>query len=235
MRRIKSGERSVVVLGMRTILLLLFCFFSTSKAFSQADSVKYTSDFKFKEGVYTDFSQVISNSPIPKGRIISEIDYNNNDFFDNVLARKELYYIDHVGNKVSVPTRNLWGYARNGFLYIKIDDGYSRITLIGSCAHFIAYLTYQVQNNSYPYGSSYGYPYSGYPNSTTTQTEMNQYLLDFSTGSVFEYNEEGVGVILMNDPELHDEYMALSKKKKKQLKFVFIRKYNQRNPLYLLK
>ena len=36
----------------------------------------------------------------------------------------------------------------------------------------------------------------------------------------------------MRDPELHDEYIGLRKRKKKQLKFFYIRKFNEQNPLY---
>lgn len=215
--------------------LLLFLAICSVDLAGQQDSVRYDADFKFKDGVFTDFSQVVSNSPIPKGRIISDIDYNSNDFFDVVLSKSKLYYIDNIGNKITLSTNKLWGYSRNGFLYIKVDESYNRITLVGSCSHFIAYKTYEVHNSNYPYSNSYNYPYSSYgPNSTTTQTEMQQCLLDFKTGRVIDYEVEGVELILMNDPELHDEYMQLSKKKKKQLKFVFIRKYNQRNPLYLI-
>lgn len=61
---------------------------------------------------------------------------------------------------------------------------------------------------------------------------MRQYLLDFKTGRVLDYEYESLEVIFMEDPELHDEFMTLSNKKKKQLKFMYMRKYNQRNPLY---
>jgi hypothetical protein len=40
-------------------------------------------------------------------------------------------------------------------------------------------------------------------------------------------------VLLMKDPELHDEYVQLSNKKKKQLKFLYLRKFNEENPLYI--
>jgi len=62
---------------------------------------------------------------------------------------------------------------------------------------------------------------------------MKQYLLDFDTGKIMEYDNNSVEVLLMKDPELYDEYMALGKRKKKQLKFYYIRKFNERNPLYL--
>jgi hypothetical protein len=47
-----------------------------------------------------------------------------------------------------------------------------------------------------------------------------------------DYDEKSIEVLLMKDPELHDEYVALKRKKKKQYKFLYIRKFNERNSLY---
>ncbi len=195
--------------------------------------IEYNPDFKFKEGIYLSFSDVKRNNPIPKGRIITTVNYNSNDFFEQTLSKSKVYFIDNLGGRIAVNTDKLWGYSRNGFLYVRVDNGFYRITLIGSCSHFVAYKTYEVRNSSYPnYNTN---PYSYQNSSVSTQTEMQQYLLDFDNGRMLEYEVEGVEVVLMNDPELHDEYMDLSNKKKKQLKFVYIRKYNERNPLFLIK
>jgi len=70
------------------------------------------------------------------------------------------------------------------------------------------------------------------PRSNYTNTELKQYLLNFETGEVLEYEVESVEVLLMRDPELHDEYESLSNRKKKQMKFVFIRRFNEKHPLY---
>jgi hypothetical protein len=181
-----------------------------------------------------DFQSVVRNNPIPKGRVISDVEYSSNDFFEKTLSKSKVYFIDNVGNRISLNSSRIWGYSRNGFLYIRIGNGFNRITLIGNCSHFVGYQTYEVTTHNYPYSNSYQYPYSSHT-PTTTQTEMKQFILDFKTGRVFEYDVEAIELVLMHDPELHDEYMQLSNKKKKQLKFVYIRKYNQRNPLYLVK
>ncbi|MBN2485038.1 MAG: hypothetical protein JXB34_03595 [Bacteroidales bacterium] len=213
-------------------LLLVFLSFASARAQNTADSlVLYTNEFKFSEGLFPDFESVKNNSPIPKGRIVTEFDYNDNYFFENLTAQKSISYFDNLGNSIRLQTRNLWGYGKNGSLYINIDDGFYRITLIGSICHFIAYRT-EVYRRSYyePYAMSYPY----YPGSTTTSTEMKQYLLDFNTGRIVLYDIAGLEVLLMPDAELHDEFMQLSSRKKKQLKFVYIRKFNERNPLYLV-
>lgn len=201
---------------------------------SQTDTtnlVEYSPDFKFKEGIYLNFNQVKTNSPLPKSRIISTQAYSDPDFFDHILEKDKIYYYDQIGNKQELKTKNIWGYSRNGFIYIKMDDGYFRITLIGAISHFIASQTTYTNAYNSPYYYSYMDPYRTYPYSYPT-TEVRQYLLDFFTGNILDYTDQSLEVILMQDPELHDEYMALRKKKRKQMRFIYIRKFNERHPLY---
>ena len=208
--------------------------FSVSVA-GQVDSsnlVKYTADFKFKEGFYLNFSQVKNNDPLPKSRIITTLDQSDPDFFESILANDKLYYFDGIGNKNELKTKSLWGYSRNGFIYIKMDDGFFRITLIGAICHFVASQTTYTNYYNSPYSSGYYYdPYRSYPN-TYKNTEVRQYLFDFINGRVLDYNEESIAILLMADPELHDEYMSLSRKKRKQMRFVYIRKFNEKHKLY---
>ena len=49
---------------------------------------------------------------------------------------------------------------------------------------------------------------------------------------MMNYDAESVEVPLMKDPELADEYQSLRNRQKKQMKFVYIRKYNEKHPLY---
>jgi hypothetical protein len=62
---------------------------------------------------------------------------------------------------------------------------------------------------------------------------MRQYILDFESGNLLEYEVKSLEILLMKDPELHDEYSQLRRKKKRQLKFLYLRKFNERNPLYI--
>ena len=104
--------------------------------------------------------------------------------------------------------------------------------------HFVATVTTYNPNYYDPYSynpyysSSYYYNRYSMPQSNTTSTDLRQYLLDFETGDVMEYDTESVEVLLMKDPELSDEYHSLSGRKKKQMKFVFIRRFNEKHPLY---
>jgi hypothetical protein len=216
---------------------LLFLVMAHSNG-QEVGTVKYSPEFKFREGIFLNFDQVKKNTPILKSRIITQVAYDNPDFFELILKEKKIQLFDELGSKQEIQTKNIWGFSRNGVLYINLNDGYFRVTIIGNICHFVASQTtynsdrYPYYGYGYPYYSPYYYPYSSSYSSGNTNVEMKQYLLDFKTGNVLEYNEESVELLLMADPELHDEFASLSKKKRKQMKFLYIRKFNEKNPLY---
>jgi hypothetical protein len=206
----------------------------------QADTssmVKYTPEFAFNEGIYLTFDQVRNNAPIPKSRLITDVDYYSKDFYSEVLSSKFIYFYDFFGNRQQVNSNDIWGFSRNGILYIQLENEFFRITIVGRICHFVATTT-SYDNNYYdpyyynPYYYDSYYRYGGYPSRYKT-SEMRQYLIDFDSGQVYNYETKNIEVLLMKDPELHDEYMQLSNKKKKQLKFLYLRKFNERNPLYI--
>lgn len=226
---------------LKAILPLVFltsCYLAMSQQPDSLSRVRYTPDFKFKDGVFITFDQVRQNNPILKSRIITSVAYDNPDFFELILKEKKMQVFDNLGSRLEIPVNHIWGFSRNGILYIKVSDGYFRITIIGNICHFVASLT--SYNNYYNPYNSFGNPYYYSPYSSpyyssgsgSPSVEMKQYLLDFKTGNVLEYDEEGVELLLMADPELHDEFAALNKNKQKQVKFLYIRKFNERNPLY---
>ena len=196
--------------------------------------VQYSPDFKFREGIYPNFATVKQNSPIPKTRLVTDEDLFSRDFFERVTQEKRLVFYDDFGVKQELNTSNIWGYGRNGVLYVNLGSRFHRISFVGSISHFVATIT--TYNSGYydPYyrQSYYHNPYYRSPSSNYSSTEVRQYLIDFETGKLMEFDVASVEVLLMRDPELHDEYAALRRKKKKQFKFVYIRKFNERNPLY---
>jgi len=233
------------------ISLVVFIHPLTSIIYGQDKEgmVKYTSDFKFKDGIYINFDQVKLNKPIPKAKLLTSVDYNDREFFKKVLSSDKLYFYDDLGVRQDLAISNIWGYARNGVLYIQIQENFNRITFVGSICHFVADVTsYDPRYANSPYGyydpyySPYGYnsyysPYSSYGSpyrqSNTTRTELKQYLIDFESGKLLEFDIDNTELLLMKDNALYEEYVQLSHKKKKQLMFVYIRKFNDKNPLFL--
>jgi hypothetical protein len=213
--------------------------------------VKYTPDFRFNDGIYLNFDQVKLNSPIPKAKLLTSVDYNDREFFKRVLESEKIFFYDDMGVRQDIDKNTIWGYARNGVIYVQIQENFNRITFVGNICHFVADITtYDSRNYNSPYGyydpyySPYGYsnyynPYNSYyspyyPYSQpTTRTELKQYLIDFESGKVMEFDIENTKLLLMKDSQLYEEYVQLSKKKQKELMFVYIRKFNEKNPLYI--
>ena len=245
---------------LSTICLLAFLFVADLAAQSDSSSalVKYTTEFKFREGFYLDFEQMKNNRPLPKSRVLTSIDYKSNTFFDQVIESQTLTYFDDFGNSREVETIKLWGYSKNGILYINVYGSFNRVTIVGNICHFVANVTTYSNRYNSPYGYSpygygyspygygyspygygyspygYGYPY-GYGSPNYRTTELKQFLLDFNSGNIMEYETKNVEMLLMSDPELHDEFSRMRAKKKQQLRFMYIRKFNERNPLFIPK
>jgi hypothetical protein len=200
--------------------------------------VRYSADFEFRDGIYANFQMVKNNDPISGARIVTDVDMFDREFYDKVTSQKEITIYDDNGVKKVMNTKDIWGYGRNGVLYINVGSAFHRISFVGSISHFVASVTTYNPNYYDPYYYNPYYPNSYYsnrynmPRSSYANTELRQYLLDFETGEVMDYDSGSMEVLLMKDPELADEYGSLSNRKKKQMKFVFIRRFNEKHPLY---
>jgi len=200
--------------------------------------VPYSPDFEFNDGLFPTFESVKDNNPIPPARIVTDEDMFDRAFYDKITQLKEIVIYDENGVKQVLQTENIWGYSRNGILYINVGSAFHRISFMGSISHFVATVTTYNPNYYDPYyynpyySNSYYYNRYSMPQSNVAHSDLRQYLLDFETGDVMEYDVESVEVLLMKDPELSDEYNALRNRKQKQMKFVYIRLYNEKHPLY---
>lgn len=233
---------------MRNLLSYAFIFMIIPLAYSQ--EVKYDNDFRFTDGLFLDFEQVKKNDPIRKFSILTSAGYHDNDFFERVLESDVIHYMDEADKRMETGKENIWGYSRKGVLYIASNGDFVRLSVVGGICHFVSTITstdtrYADPYSPYYYNNYYGGGYNNYYNynnyyspmqaTTYKRTDLKQYILDFETGKVMEYDETSLLVALMRDPELHDEYARLGHKKQKQMKFLYIRKFNDRNPLYFNK
>jgi len=225
--------------------VILICLLTGIGLQAQNDSIvkiKYTPDFRFTDGLYLNFEQVRTNHPIASARIISTDDPFDINFFTNLVKNKIIGYYDAFGTKKEVQTENVWGFCRDGKLYIQYNGEFNRIPIVGSVCHFIADITvtnmqydpFYTDYYDYYYYNSYNNLYYNRPYRNTTRTrEMRQYLLDFETGKVLSFDRESVKSLLMRDTALYDEFSALRKRKQKDLMFFFIRRFNEKHPLYI--
>ncbi len=64
--------------------------------------VKYTPDFRFKDGIYLNFDQVKMNNPIPKAKLLTSADYNDKEFFKDLMESDKIYFYDNMGIRQEV-------------------------------------------------------------------------------------------------------------------------------------
>ncbi len=205
-------------------LLLLLIFYQFS--YTQIDTTmyrmeKYDNSFRFEDGLYLTIYEAQNNSPIVKNKIICSLNSQSPDFFDKLLEKDKILIYNNSGLEQTLQKQDIWGYANNGILYINKNNDFWRIGVAGSLCHFVAIEEVFDPSITYPY------TYDGY--TTVKTTEMVQYILDFKTGEIYLFNPKSVEILLMPAPELYDEYLSLSRKKRKNLAFVYIRKYNEKN------
>jgi len=241
---------------VRLFFMAVISLFAVSM--TAQDLVQYSTDFKFTDGIYINFDQVKDNNPIPKAKILSSTDYNDKDFFKNIFESGKIYFYDEIGVRQEVEVGSIWGYSRNGVLYIQVQGNFNRITFIGSICHFVADITTYDQQYYSPYGSNYyspynygyspynqlyypygsyyspyGSSYSPYGTSAVPKSEIRQFMVNFSTGEILEFTLENTKMVLMQDPELYEQFVNEKKSKQKDLMFVYLRKFNEKHPLMI--
>lgn len=208
---------------------------------AEMDTVPYSPEFEFKDGIYLNIDYLRNNDPIPLARIITEIGFSNKDFIAELLSNEQIMLYDDYGIRRTLNTKDIWGYAENGRLYIMVGGHFQRIILQGSISLFSASAT-TYEKTSFPvkdtgsssnstndlYRSFYGKDYY-YRNITG---ERREYLFDFESNSLSEYHYENLGVLIEQDSLLSSEYETLKTREKKRRMLEFIRRYNQNHPLY---
>lgn len=204
-------------------IFLSLVFFLPLIISGQTDSVAYAPGFTFRQGIYLNYQQFRENRPVLRSRIISNYDSTRLDYLRQVTAAKTISYTDSSGKLTEVSPSKIWGFCENNSVYIRYNNAFNKIVVMGSLCHFTAtYVSYMSSGPPYPANSAYGTPVE----------TIRQYMLDTKTGSVLDFVLPNVEAILKRDPELYKEFMGLRKGKRKQLMFFYLRKYNERNLLY---
>ena len=216
-----------------TILFIFFLSISWTSSWantfslSPADSIKYSIDFRFNDGVFINFNHVTSNTAIPFKNIISPENYLDDNFIEKILSQDKIkLFID--GEKKEFLTKNIWGYAQHGVLYVQFSGQFYRVPSIGKISFFVANVEVEYQSQIDPWSSNY---YNMYDRSYKT-TELRKFLLDFKTGTLYEYSVQNVAKLIEPDTQLFNEFMKLKKRKRKQMAFIYIRRFNENNPLF---
>lgn len=215
---------------MRKIIFFSFYFLIVAQIFGQENNmVKYFPGFKLNDGVYINFLNFKNNKPIPPNQIIqNDINPTSFYFYETLMQQEFLYILNRKKDTIKIPTQAIWGYCSKGNVFIQLNGKFNRIYQLGYLSHFVG--TKIVVDNSYVPANSYWY----YRNmqTSTTREQTQEFMLDFDSGNLMEFKVKNLLAVLKRDEQLFEEYNKLKYKKKDQLKFLYLRKFNKRNPIY---
>jgi hypothetical protein len=215
---------------MRKSEYLILSFLIVILKLQSQDSVMYTRDFRLYEGIYTSYKEFRYNWPIDKDKIVTNLPKDQLDFFSKLTESDIIEYKERDGSLEKIKTEKIWGYCQNNVIFINQDKNFFRIPVFGAISNFIG--TVEVVSYSRGYD-----PFMNTPiNSTAYKTrEIRQYLFDFYSGEIVEYSIDKMEEYLKRDEVLYKEFMELSKKKKKEFAFKYMRLYNEKHPVYFPK
>lgn len=192
------------------------------QAQEERDSVRYSGGFEFRDGIYLDFRSFRNNAPsIPFAALTTAQGQRVTDLRS---TNGKLFHTDSTGQSVRLDLDRSWGFCDKGVVYVRAGNGFSRIGLMGSLAHLVFDATYR-NFDPYMMGGS------------TTYTVEEQRFLDMATGAFLPVSASGIHTVIARDAVLKEEFDALSKKERKRPEtiFLFMRRYNDRHPLYFPK
>jgi len=200
--------------------------------------LRFGHGFRFSDGIYANFDMVRANCPIPPARVVTDLEFGTQDFYENVLSEEFLTLYDDQGVEVLVKSRDIWGYAYKGTMYLQIGGHFHRLLPEGMWSRFIASATVWEQIGPGD-GREEGYlPYSTSskrynPVFFEVAKRKEVLLLDFEDNLMTAYSPELLLEKLEKDSVLLWEYQSLGKHKQKRRMLEYVQRYNQRHPFYL--
>ncbi len=194
------------------------------------DSIPFSKDFILYEGLYLNYQEFRVNWPISKDKIITSINKDQLDFYSKLIEEEFIVYKERDGNITKIKSDRVWGYCQNNTIFINLDKNFFRIPIFGAISNFIG--TIEVASVSQNYNIFMNAPI----NSTQSRTrEIRQFILEFYSGEITLFSSEKIEELLQRDEVIYKEFMALSKKKRKELSTKYIRMYNEKHLIYFPK
>lgn len=208
------------------ILLVLLLTFCIGNIFPQIDSVKYTFEFNFKEGLYLTYDEFKNNSPSIKDYKVIAANGLWLDQFDNNTRIKRIECTDQEGRDLVLKEKDMWGLCRDGQVFVYAEDAFQKILRIG------ALMSLTMTFDNVEFVSTFSATGSGiYPSGNNKITYT--YLIDFETGTYHLFKLKEFLKLIECDQELYEEFTSIRGKKKKQYKLrMYLEKFNERNPIY---
>ncbi len=208
---------------MKKLFFILIIFLPIDCS-SQKQTVPYSRDYEFKEGIFLTLNDFLMNTPIGKDVIVSDVPKTDLDFLHHITNSPFIIVRDSSNNKSKIETMSIWAYCQNRSIYLNYNATFNRLNVIGTLCHFTSLVT-NYRGYSDPMNANFGI--------NTNYDELKQFVLDTQTDKVLEFTVASMELLLKNDETLYLEFMKLKKRKKADSIFIYLRKYNEKHPLYL--
>ena len=203
------------------VFVLWFCGFVG--VFAQTDTnrnlIRYTRDFKFKDGIFMNFNEFKNNAPsVTQFEVVKEKTSGSETDIYLKYTRP-----DTSGSKKKKVTEQAFGFSKNGVLYFSDGNyGFYRMFIVGALSHFMQYqANYNTMDNYY--GNTAGVSFAA--------NDIREYLLVFETGETFLFTYRNFKDYLKtHDADLLNE-LEHSKNKRDMIHH-FLLKYNEKHPIY---
>lgn len=181
--------------------------------------------------MYLDYEDFRRNRPIPIIRIVSKEKTSDDEFLKKTIKDNEkIHFFDELGLEQSVHRLSIWGFSQNNKLYVQHNGIFNTVPKLKRLSHFISYVV--LTNSGFvPYGAYYSDYYPAV--NARERSEMKHYFVDLSDGRIYEMSPPHLIKAFATDKALQEQYAQLDEDEEKDRMFEFLKRYNERNPLYL--
>ncbi len=215
---------------MGRFYFIFFCWLSLT-VYAQNDSIPFTKNFRLNEGIYLSYSAFRENNPIPKHAIKSKENRDQLEFITKTLEDQEEITFVYNGKDSTLKTDSLWGYCQNNTLYLKYYSNFCRIPVFANLSRFIAVIdVLRTAPNAVNYvNNPMGIPM---PPTQVKAHETRQFIFDFYTGEIIDYDLENFKELLTRDQALYKEFSSLRKHQQKKMFQVYLKRYNDMHTIF---
>ena len=205
-----------------SLLIALGCLFSHS----QTDSVIFNKDVRLEDRIFLTYGDFRRMTGLKKEVIISTEEKEQLEFLTKVLYEESFSYKEGE-TLIKAISKNVWGYLQNSTFYVNYKGDFYRVPVFGSISYLVANVTV-INPGFYD-------PRFGYSTGSTTTKELREFLMNFYDGQIEPFTLSRAEELLSADLQLYAEYDKLSRRKKKEQIYSFLRKFNQAHPVYFQK
>jgi hypothetical protein len=214
----------------KILIIIAIIMVQHTNAQLNQDSIAYSFDFNFKDGLLLSFKDLKNNNALPFRNIITKYDYRKGDFLDLLLKEKEIRFFKN-GKKQIIPVTEIWAYVNKSHIYIQFNKKFYRIPSVGSISFFMANIEVEYQRSIDNWsGNTYG---GMYGTESYKSNELRRFLVDFTDGTIYDYTIRNIEKLISKDKEIYKIFNTLRKRQKRKNAFIYIKKYNDANPWYI--